>query len=303
MEPTEILLLLLALPVVMWLCVTAGVAATTWLARRWGRDVPMDTFQERLFLPHPGQRSLPLTQRLHGLSVEGFWQTVAFGLQSVHMVRRFKSPPLDPDGGPPVILVAGYMENGGQMWLLARRLRGRGYQAVIFDLPSTLRSVGKNAETLGDEIDRVLAASGASRVALIGHSMGGVIMRTYVHGREAPPVAAVISLCSPHRGTRLARLGPGSSARDLAPGSPHLSRLPHSLLGQVPIHTLISTQDNIVSPAWSTVLCEGENVLLDEPVGHVAPLFLRSVEIRVSTWLEAADFAAPAPSSTVLRAS
>ena len=48
-------------------------------------------------------------------------------------------------------------------------------------------------------------------------------------------------------------------------------------VGRVPIHCLVGFQEDIVSPPWSAVLHEGENVVLEAPVGHITPLFLPSV--------------------------
>ena len=53
---------------------------------------------------------------------------------------------------------------------------------------------------------------------------------------------------------------------------------------------MIALQDNIVSPPWSAFIDEGEDVVLERPVGHVAPLFLRTVARRIADWLDEADF-------------
>ena len=111
--------------------------------------------------------------------------------------------------------------------------------------------------------------------------------------RDDHRLAAVISLASPHRGTQLARYGIGESARDMTPGSAHMNAYPPSRIGPVPVHTLISGADNIVAPPWSTVLMEGDNVLLDLSVGHVAPLYLEDVAEQVNAWVESAPTPTP----------
>lgn len=277
-------LLVATLPLDVLAAVTLGVWASARLARRLERDAPMDPFQERVFLglPRPS-----LAARAWGMTLEGFWQTVAFGLQAVHGVRRFRMPDVRPDGGPPVVLVAGYLENAGQMWLLARRLQAAGFQPVLVDLPSTLRSIEQNAAFLEGEIAAVCEASGRERVGFVGHSMAGVIARTLVRRQQRPRLASVVTIGSPHRGTRMARFGVGQSPRDMRPESPLLEQHPPAQAGQAPVHTIISTQDNIVSPPWNTVLAEGDDVVLDRAVGHVAPLYLAEVSERVLGWLRA----------------
>jgi triacylglycerol esterase/lipase EstA (alpha/beta hydrolase family) len=61
---------------------------------------------------------------------------------------------------------------------------------------------------------------------LVGHSMGGMIARTYVQelGGE-DTVDTVVTLGSPHRGTYTAYAGFGPAAAQLRPGSAFLRRL------------------------------------------------------------------------------
>lgn len=295
MTPLDVLLILVGLPPATVLAVTFAVMTSAAYARRKERGEPMDPFQERVFLT--AKRPSPV-RLVAGMSVEGFWQTAALALQGMHRVRRFPNPPLEPGAGPPVILVGGYLESAGQMWLLARRLRAAGFQSVLLDLPSTFHSLERNAAFVGERAREIAEQSGYARVGYVGHSMGGVVGRTYVHSVDEPHLGVVIALGSPHRGTNLAWLGPGQSARDMRPGSEHMRRYPPSRIGAVPIHTIVSTQDNIVSPAWSTVLPEGETVVLEQPVGHVSPMYLRGVAAQVLTWLEQAELAPralPAP--------
>ena len=290
MSPELTALLLATLPLDLLAAVTLGVWATARMARRLERGAAMDPFQERRFL---GLARPPWWARAWGVAVEGSCQTAAFALQAAHHVRRFRPAPVRPEGGPPVVLVAGYLENAGQMWPLARRLAAQGFQPVLVDLPSTLRSIEDNAAFLAERIDEVCRASGRERIGFVGHSMGGVVARALVRQQAEPRLASVVTLGSPHRGTRMARFGVGQSARDMRPGSALVDRNPPARPAGPPVHTLISTQDNIVSPPWSTVLAEGEDVVLSRPVGHVAPLFLPEVAERVVGWL-AADLGVPA---------
>lgn len=289
MSSAHLALLVVSLPLlVLWL-VSLGVGATmVWAAFLGRRDAP-DALQARF---HAARR-VSLLSRFLWVGIEGFWQTLAFLLQGVHLVRRRLPPP--PPRCPeatPVVLLAGYLENSGQMYVLGARLRRAGFVVIHRDVPSTFRSIEENARWLQEEVKAVLASSGAASVAIVAHSMGGVIARTLVHLDPCGPVNVVVSIASPHRGTHMGRLGFGPSARDLSTDSEHCLRYPTPrprTCQAPPVHSIVGVQENIVSPYWSSILDgEGENVVLDVPCGHVAPLFLPDVARQVVAWLEAA---------------
>jgi PGAP1-like protein len=271
-------------PAVAVTAVVLGVGLVTILASWLGRHEPQDELQRAAFAAARPRWS----QRIVWIGVEGLWQCLAFSLQGVRALTAFRGPDLRvPAGATPVLLVAGYLENSGLMWPLARRLRAAGYHPVPLDLPSTLAPIATNVSFLCGVIER-LRDEGASEVALVGHSMGGVIGRALAHHETALPLACVVTIASPHRGTHMARLGIGRSARDMRPGSAHMQAHPPSRRGEVPVHTVVGRQEDIVSPAWSALLEEGENHVLDVPAGHVAPLFLPGVAALTAGWLKAA---------------
>ena len=71
---------------------------------------------------------------------------------------------------------------------------------------SNCSAVAKQAWALSQMIDAVLAATGAPRVILVGHSLGGLAIREYLQRTGAPPyrtphgVAAVVTYGTPHLG-------------------------------------------------------------------------------------------------------
>jgi pimeloyl-ACP methyl ester carboxylesterase len=62
---------------------------------------------------------------------------------------------------------------------------------------------------------RTLAAAGAPRVHLVGHSLGGLLIGRALAGSGAlaARTAAAVTIASPHRGAVLARIAPGRCAR------------------------------------------------------------------------------------------
>ncbi|MGE0709344.1 MAG: esterase/lipase family protein [Planctomycetota bacterium] len=290
MNPWLVLLTtLLLLPLLYVVAVTLGVWLNMRFARLCDRLGPgQDPYQERVFAPAEPARA---PARLRGVLREGTWQSLAFALQARHFLRPFAFPAPVPGGGPVVVLVAGYVENGGTMWWLGRALLREGLQPVLVDLPSTLRSLDSNVAFVSDRV-RSLGRELGGPIAYVGHSMGGVIGRALVRSRPDHGLSVVVTLASPHRGTHLARLGLGLSARDMSHGSEFMARHTPEERGApgVAVHTLITAHDNIVSPPWSTVLGpgEGEDVLYEEPLGHTGILYQERVVQQVAAWVRAA---------------
>ena len=91
-------------------------------------------------------------------------------------------------------------------------LRDEGIDVVSIELPAT-SSVDARARALKDAVDR----TGAPRVNLIAHSMGGLDARWYVGrlgGHER--VASLVTISTPHRGTHLADWGDRRLGRAMA---------------------------------------------------------------------------------------
>lgn len=80
--------------------------------------------------------------------------------------------------------------------------------------------MGSGAETLATQVDEVLARTGATKVHIIAHSMGGLDARYMIchlgEGAYAGRVASLTTISSPHRGTKLVetalKFGVGSDA-------------------------------------------------------------------------------------------
>jgi triacylglycerol esterase/lipase EstA (alpha/beta hydrolase family) len=89
----------------------------------------------------------------------------------------------------PVVLVHGTFANSTDNWLvLAPYLEARGYCVFSLDygrLPGVpliygLGPIDKSAEQLQAYVDKVLAATGAAKADLVGHSQGGMMPRYYL---------------------------------------------------------------------------------------------------------------------------
>ena len=113
----------------------------------------------------------------------------------------------------PVVLVHGTLANSVDNWLvLAPYLEDRGYCVFSLDygrLPGVpvfygLGPIDKSAEQLSAYVDKVLAATGAAKADLVGHSQGGMMPRYYLRFLGgAAKVNALVGIAPSSHGTDL----------------------------------------------------------------------------------------------------
>ena len=149
---------------------------------------------------------------------------------------------------PPILLIHGYGCSRAAWWWLRSRLEVAGWSVATISLEPIYTSIDNYLEPLDRRIDDVLAATGAERVVLVGHSMGGLVARAYLQRYGAARVARLLTLGTPHQGSELARLGIGENGRQMRPQNAWLQALgkPSPALDALVIY---SPQDNFVMPA------------------------------------------------------
>jgi len=137
-------------------------------------------------------------------------------------VQAQREPPARP-----VLLVHGFGGTKSSWSYLARTLRARG---LIFDAMSYApfgTSVEQVADQLAAEVARMLSQTGADKVHLVGHSLGGVVIAEAIaSGRLAGQVDTVVTLGAPFGGSPWAHLFPFAAiTRALRGDSPLLRRI------------------------------------------------------------------------------
>jgi triacylglycerol esterase/lipase EstA (alpha/beta hydrolase family) len=172
----------------------------------------------------------------------------------------------------PVLLVPGYGGSTAGLEVLARRLREAGREAVVVPAPGDgTGDLRETAEALGEVAERLLG-EGAPSVDLVGYSAGGVVTRLWAQD-AADRVRRVVTLGSPHHGSRLAASGalfaPGAcpvACQQLVPESQLLSDLNDG--DETPDGpqwlSLWTVQDETVTPPESARLEGAVNVVLQD---------------------------------------
>ena len=139
-----------------------------------------------------------------------------------HSLRARSRLALDPTlASTPTILVHGYIHNRSAFLALSRQLKRAGFRYVDgFNYNALTDGIPEAAARLGAEVERVLQATGAGRVQIVGHSMGGMVARYYVQqlGGE-DTVDTVVTLGTPHQGTFASYVGLGAATAQLRPRS------------------------------------------------------------------------------------
>lgn len=175
---------------------------------------------------------------------------------------------------PPVILLHGLFQNRGCLFWLQHRLRAAGYQQTISINTPPWRDLETLTEVLAKKVDELRIKLKVDKVILVGHSMGGIIARNYVQQRGgASNIGGVITLGSPHHGSKLAPFAISPMGKTLLPGSAFLRQLNSAAWPESTEAVSIYTRyDNMVLPAESAKMDGAQAVELDG-MGHTALLF------------------------------
>ena len=121
----------------------------------------------------------------------------------------------------PVLLVHGYASTGSVWTPLRRALAEAGFGHIVsLDYNSFATDPVAVSAELTRQALRALAAAGAPRVHLIGHSLGGLIVRYAVSASAAlsSQTSSAVTIATPHRGVWMARIALGPSAQIMHQG-------------------------------------------------------------------------------------
>lgn len=163
---------------------------------------------------------------------------------------------------------------------MRRRLRASGLHVAEVTLPSlALGDLREAAVSFRTKLHALLETEGAHEVDIVAHSAGGLAVRYYLKAlTEVPHVRRLVTLGTPHSGTRTASLLPEvGMIGQVRPESPFLMELNNGDPTPAPtFYTAVWTPyDGVILPADSARLPAASNVenLLYPGVTHWGYLF------------------------------
>lgn len=164
-----------------------------------------------------------------------------------------------PEGAESVIVLHGLRRTPASMAILVPRLEDAGYGVTSFGYASTSEPM----EALIDQLEAAVALCCADHpedVHFVTHSMGGVLVRSYLSQQPEPNNGRVVMLSPPSQGSeivdafadspRLRALFVGPAASELGTDSAGIARK----LGPVRFDLGIITGDKSLSPIGSWVI-------------------------------------------------
>lgn len=133
----------------------------------------------------------------------------------------------------PVLLAHGGLGKPQDFDLMVKRLEKDGYRAYTVKFPGFGVDTATNARLIARKVAEIKAAAGASKVHLVGHSMGGVSARYYIKNLNGlADVATYTAFGTPQHGVKKKGEGPlsdpcspGAFIPDQCPTGPILTAL------------------------------------------------------------------------------
>lgn len=198
---------------------------------------------------------------------------------------KIQGEPTRATGKTPVLLVQGWGEpSWSLMYGIYRHLKKNGYPVTGINLFPNAADIDHQAQRVKALSLEILQQTGAPRITLIGHSMGGLISRSFLQKYGGHQwIDQIITISSPHYGTYAAYLGPGQGARQMEPGSSYLKELNRKInWPPVRIHCIWSPHDEFVIPQKNAQL-KGTHIFPGIPyTGHGSILFSERTYRQIS---------------------
>ena len=211
-----------------------------------------------------------------------------------------RSPHLKARTAPttrPVLLVHGLGGTKSSWSLIAQTLSARGLTVDAITYAPLGTSVEQLADRLVAEVETILSRTGADKVNLVGHSLGGVVIaQAIADGRLDGLVDTVITLGSPFGGSPWAGLLPFLEiVRALRPGSPLLQRLASAPVPDGVRWLAVTAALDIIVPGVRSVPSHAQvETVTVNGVGHLGMLLSHQVIGCITAALSAHEVAAAA---------
>lgn len=136
--------------------------------------------------------------------------------------------------GHGVVLLHGLVRSSRSLYTLADSLRAEGYTVFPVEYPSLRQSIPETAAQLQGILQHL---DGIEEISLVGHSMGGLVIRSWFAQFQDPRVKQVVMLGTPNYGAEMADLLKHSLLLRaiFGPGARQLVTDPRGLIPTLPV--------------------------------------------------------------------
>lgn len=228
---------------------------------------------------------------LKGIASSSAAAVLVILLYPLGYMQRFRTAAPAPECPlPPVILVHGLYHNSSA-WILYRIwLRRAGFRNVFVLNYNSFRCSFHDILERLDSLARDVASRFQGKpIVMIGHSLGGLVCRAYSERYDGVSIGAVVTIGTPHHGSKLAVLGIGRLAQSLAYRGPLIAELEYQGSHRdIPRLALYSVMDNMVLPNEALKPSNPEWTIQEvSPLSHVALLYHRKTAQSLMKFIQA----------------
>lgn len=206
--------------------------------------------------------------------------------------RRWLPEPQSGDPGPPTLFVHGVFHTASAWICYARWFRRAGRPSLhLWTYPSFRTDFDALLEELAARVQAVRRRHPGHKVILVGHSLGGLLIRALLSRPGAgEDIACAVTLGAPHQGSVLAGLGFSALARGLKHRGPLIKRIEaEEVPPPVPALSIYSPVDNmVIPPEGARIRCPGWTELETHPVSHIWLLYHRPAADAALSFIAAA---------------
>lgn len=187
-----------------------------------------------------------------------------------------------------VVLIPGYLERPGAFLKLKQELKDAGFAVFLYRPEQFFSSVGYHTHKVCELVSEIKNTHGFKRIALIGHSMGGVIARHAAQSelKADDSLVAIATIASPNHGTIMSHLGIGQCVNELVPESDFLIAL-NSQYGELSHKTVCFQADfDLLVPTQSAQVKGATNIVVPN-TGHMTILDCSAVSQTMARFISA----------------
>ena len=210
-----------------------------------------------------------------------------------------------PTVSTPVLLVHGYLANKSNWYLVERDLRNTGFGSIhAMNYGPRNADIEVLAQACVERAHDVMDATGTDRVHLVGHSLGGLVIRHAVQHAGLAEAASVVTVATPHGGVDLARISAvtrshNAIAQQLRPGSSFLRSMWASTHA-MPDTRFVAYYSNLdlLVPGRRGMMLEadlGATNMLIKDHGHLSIVLSRKLSASVAEQVAIAEVGARRP--------